>query len=227
MGTSKGYIAPTKVHWSQAKRAVTDYIRNEDSESCAKAASRYAAAMHHDIKSSANFLKAVGSLLSFANAISNSSINEALRNFNRSDLIGKSSNEIYNELIEGFTNYGSTIEDYLSSEAIRSALKILDITDLEQLKDIDGVDLLKEILIEYIKFSFAFRYEEKIRMKRTPAETEKLLIGMNKYISNQLHNKLNLKDINIIDFSNMKASNIVETALEDAYEVFEMFYEEV
>lgn len=26
MGTSKGYIAPTTPHWSQAKRAVTSYI---------------------------------------------------------------------------------------------------------------------------------------------------------------------------------------------------------
>ena len=38
--------------------------------------------------------------------------------------------------------------------------------------------LLKEILIEYIKFSFAFRYEKKIRMKRNPEETERLLEKM-------------------------------------------------
>ena len=32
MGTSKGYIAPTTPHWSQAKRAVTSYINNGDSD---------------------------------------------------------------------------------------------------------------------------------------------------------------------------------------------------
>ncbi|MBU5486567.1 hypothetical protein KQI77_00055 [Clostridium sp. MSJ-8] len=226
MGTSKGYIAPTTVHWSSAKRAVTAYIKNGDSESCANAACKYAKAMHNDITSSVNFSKAVGNILAFAKAISNSSLNEALYNFNRSDLIGKSSNDIYNELIEGFTNYGSTVEDYLSAESIRSALKILDVTEIEQLKDIDSISLLKEILIEYIKFSFAFRYEEKIRIKRSPAETENLLMEMNKYISNELHNKLNLKDIKMVDFTEMKAANIVEKSLEDAYAIFEMFYEE-
>lgn len=30
MGTSKGYIPPTTVHWTQAKRAVSGYIKNVD-----------------------------------------------------------------------------------------------------------------------------------------------------------------------------------------------------
>ena len=42
MGTSKGYIAPKTVHWSQAKRAVTSYIKNGDGDSKAKAASKFA-----------------------------------------------------------------------------------------------------------------------------------------------------------------------------------------
>ena len=52
MGTSKGYIAPTTPHWSQAKRGVTSYINGGDGESRAKAASKYASAMHHDIATS-------------------------------------------------------------------------------------------------------------------------------------------------------------------------------
>ena len=39
MGTSKGYIAPTTLHWSTAKRAVTSFINNRDYDSKAKAAS--------------------------------------------------------------------------------------------------------------------------------------------------------------------------------------------
>lgn len=39
MGTSKGYIAPTTLHWSKAKRAVTSFINNRDYDSKAKAAS--------------------------------------------------------------------------------------------------------------------------------------------------------------------------------------------
>ncbi len=62
MGTSKGYIAPTTPHWSQAKRAVTSYINSGDGESRAKAASKYASAMHHDIATSEQFTKAAGSI---------------------------------------------------------------------------------------------------------------------------------------------------------------------
>lgn len=69
MGTSKGYIAPTTPHWSQAKRAVTSYINSGDGESRAKAASKYASAMHHDIATSEQFTKAAGSILSFAKAV--------------------------------------------------------------------------------------------------------------------------------------------------------------
>ena len=130
------------------------------------------------------------------------------------------------ELVQEFTNYGNTTEDYLSAEAIRAALKELNITDLEDLKIVAPDVLLKEMLIEYIKFSFAFRYEEKIRMKRNPEETERLLEEMGKYISNELHNNLKLEDIKTIDFERMQASEIVKRSLEDAYQVFELFYGE-
>lgn len=226
MGTSKGYIAPTTPQWSQAKRAVTSYIKNGNMESRAKAASKFASAMHHDLASSEQFTKAAGSILSFAQAVSHAGINNALHEFNRNDLIGKSSDEIYNELVQEFTNYGNTTEDYLSAEAIRAALKELNITDLEDLKVVAPDVLLKEMLIEYIKFSFAFRYEEKICMKRNPEETERLLKEMGKYISNELHNNLKLEDIKTIDFERMQASEIVKRSLEDAYQVFELFYGE-
>lgn len=226
MGTSKGYIAPTTPHWSQAKRAVTSYINSGDGESRAKAASKYASAMHHDIATSEQFTKAAGSILSFAKAVSHGGINNALHEFNRNDLIGKSSDEIYNELIQDFTNYGNTTEDYLSAEAIRAALKGLNITDLGDLKDVAPDVLLKEMLIEYIKFSFAFRYEEKIRMKRNPEETERLLEKMDKYISNELHNNLKLEDIKTMDYGHLQASEVVKRSLEDAYKVFELFYGE-
>ena len=94
-------------------------------------------------------------------------------------------------------------------------MKELNITDLEDLKVVAPDVLLKEMLIEYIKFSFAFRYEEKIRMKRNPEETERLLEEMGKYISNELHNNLKLEDIKTIDFERMQASEIVKRSLED------------
>lgn len=224
MGTSKGYIPPTTIHWSQAKRTVTSYINSGDDDSRASAASKFATAMRHDSTSSKNFAKASGDILAFANAVSSGGLKSALNEFGRNDLVDKSADIVFDELLEGFTNYGSTTEDYLSAEAIASALRELNISDMEQLKDIQASILLKEMLIEYIKFSFAFRYEEKIRMNKSPAETEKLLNEMNKYISNELHSKLDLGRLSTVNFNKMNASVIVEKALEDAYHVFEIFY---
>ena len=226
MGTSKGYIPPTTVHWTQAKRAVSGYIKNSDAGAKENAASKFAGAMRHDMTTSREFSSAVGNILSFAKAVSQGGINNALRDFNRSDLIGKTAEEIFNELINEFTHNGSTTEDYLSAEAISSALKELNIVDMEQLKEFTPDILLKEMLIEYIKFSFAFRYEEKILMKKTPAETKELIQKMNKYISDELHSKLSLEDLKNVDFNHMHSSNIVAKALEDAYQVFETFYGE-
>lgn len=226
MGTSKGYIAPTTPHWSQAKRAVTSYINSGDGNSRSIAARKFADAMRHEISSSGNFIRASGSVIAFANAVSRGGLNQALRDFGREDLIGKNSETIFYELLQDFTNYGSTIEDYLSAEAISSALKELQVTDMDQLKDISCEQLLTEMLVEYIKYSFAFRYEEKIRIKKSPAETEKLLKEMNQYISNKIHNKLDVKDLQSIDFTQLKTSEFVENALIDAYKVFELFYGE-
>ena len=49
MGTSKGYISPTRVQWKNAKRAVNDMIKNSSSSTISKAASRFATAMKSDM----------------------------------------------------------------------------------------------------------------------------------------------------------------------------------
>ena len=226
MGTSKGYIAPTTIPWSQAKRAVTGYINNGDDDSRAKAASKFAAAMNHDIASSSAFSQAVGNVLSFSQSVSRGGFSNALRDFGRDDLIGKSSEEIYQSLIHEFTNNGSTTEDYLAAEAISLALQELDIHDMEKVNEVSSDVLLKEMIIEYTKLSFAFRYEEKISMKRTPAETKNLIVKMNKYISNKLHTELDLSSLKYVDFNKMNSSEIVTTALKDAYHMFELYYGE-
>ena len=45
MGTSKGYIAPTRPEWSASKRSVSTFLRNRDTDSKAKAVSKFAEAM--------------------------------------------------------------------------------------------------------------------------------------------------------------------------------------
>ena len=46
MGTSKGYIPPTKPEWSNAKRAVSGFLRNRDSDSRTNAIQKFGEAMN-------------------------------------------------------------------------------------------------------------------------------------------------------------------------------------
>lgn len=224
MGTSKGYIPPTTLHWKESKRAVTSYINCMDYESREKAIRKFAEAMRSDIAASAEFVNAAGSVIAFANLVATDGFNNALHNYGRDDLIGKSSSEIYSALLQEFTNYGSTTEGYLSYVSISGALEALGISDLEQLKDLDPTILLKEIIIEYVKNCFAFRYEEKILERKTPDETDRILSEMNEYISNELHTKLVIDDIMRDDFTRMDSLDVVKKCLESAYRVFMIFY---
>lgn len=60
MGTSKGYIPPTKPEWSNAKRAISSFLRNRDADSRVNAIQKFGEAMSSGA--------AVGTT-SFANAL--------------------------------------------------------------------------------------------------------------------------------------------------------------
>ena len=216
MGTSKGYIAPTTIHWSKSKRAVTGFIKNGDNDSKIKAASRFAEAMKQDISSSASFISATGKILSF--------INNALQQIDRLDLIDKEPGEVLDALLNHFTNNGNTVEDYLAAQAIGEAFSNLKIENIADINNISTEAFLIEVLAEYIKFSFEFRYSEKIARGRTIVEAKEILAKMQEYISNKIHFEFKDK-LKYISFENLKTDDYVEFALKEALELFLDFYE--
>ena len=226
MGTSKGYIAPTRIQWTQAKRAVTQMLRNGDSDSIAKAGSKFASAMKADATSGSTFTNAATGILSLARDVANHGTEFALNQINRSDLIGKPSAEIWDELLHEYTHNGATIEDALAADALSKALENLQITDLEQLGDIPQETLLKEMLVDYVIVNFDFRYAEKIGKDRTPADAHRIMEEMQDYIKSNLYEGLSCSDIKSIDFTNLAGSEYVDKALVDAYSVFEELYTE-
>lgn len=86
MGTSKGYISPTRIQWTNAKRSVGQMIKNPSSESISKAASRFSTAMKSDMASAGNatFISAA-SILGFVNRASSQGIDAALKENNFSE----------------------------------------------------------------------------------------------------------------------------------------------
>lgn len=176
MGTSKGYIAPTTSHWSTAKRAVTAFINNRDFDSKAKAASKYATAMKTDMSTGGSFQSAAARTLGFAQKVASGGLDNALREYNREDLIGKPSEVVWTELLHEFTNSGASVEDNMAADALSQAMDNLEIEDIADIGNVSVDILLKEMLKEYIKENFDFRYEEKISKGKTPAQAYDFLI---------------------------------------------------
>ena len=227
MGTSKGYIAPTRIEWTQAKRAVSQMLRDKDSDSIKKTASKFATAMKSDATYGKTFPSATTGILSLSRNISNYGVIYALQQINRQDLIGKPSEEIWNELLNQYTSNGSTVEDSLAVDALSKALENLNINDLDQLGAVSQEILLKEMLVEFISISFDFRFAEKIGKGRSPIETQQILKDMQDYIRSSLYENLSLESIESLDFSDLSSNKYVNTTLNRAFSLFEeLFMEE-
>jgi len=226
MGTSKGYIPPTRIKWANAKRAVTQMLNDRDASSIAKATSRYASAMKADATPNTTFSKAAAGLLGLSKAIASSGITYALSQIGRQDLIGKSSEEIWNELLHEYTNNGSTAEDALAADALSKTLENLNVIDLDQLGEVQRDVLLLEMLINFISINFEYRFFEKISKDRSPLEASRIIKEIQDYIRSNLYESLKLSDINDVDFLNLSSSQYVDSALKDAYSIFENLYTE-
>ena len=231
MGTSKGYIPPTRIQWTNAKRAITQMLNDRDSLSTAKVVSRFSTAMKADTTiagtaSTGAFSKAAVGLLGLAKVIANSSVENALNQINRQDLIGKSSEEIWNELLYEYTNGGSTNEDALAADALSKTLENLEIQEVEQLGEVNQDVILMELLINFISISFEYRFSEKIGKDRSPVDTSKIIREIQDYIRSNLYENLKFDELNSVDFFDLSNSQYIDSVLLDAYTVFEKLYTE-
>lgn len=221
MGTSKGYIAPTRPEWSKAKRAISTYLRNRDPEARRNAISKYAEARHtgrkEDTTGSLAFSSAVRNVLYFASAIANSGLDDTLSQFGLRDLMGMSPENVVHELIEHFANHGSTVEDSLALAALSEAFEALEVETTDDLSKMNLDAFLLEVVIAFINNDFDFCFTEKIGKGRTPEETFEILKEVHAYIDGVLRNGLAPVDIKNIDFSKIASEKIVCDILDEAF----------
>ena len=231
MGTSKGYIAPTRPEWSSAKRAVSTYLKNRDSESRANAVAKYAEAMRASGAGSnggpgysSSFSAAAGHVLSFAQGVAEHGLDNTLKQFGREDLIGKPFETVIHELLDQFTNHKATIEDALSSEALSAAFDVLKIESPDDMANIPLDIFLKEFIIAFVNNNFDFRFYEKVSRDRTPEDTNSVLKDVHDYIDGVLRGKLNSEEIGKIDLARMGNDAIINAVLDDAFSTCITFY---
>ena len=161
--------------------------------------------MKTDMSTGGSFQTASARVLGFAQKVASGGLDNALREF---------------------TNSGATVEDNMAADALSQAMDNLEIEDIVHIGTVSVDILLKEMLKEYIKENFDFRYEEKISKGKTPAQTSEILNDMHEYIENTIDGDLNLDNLRTVDFSNMGTAQVVEDALRDALSVFEKYYGE-
>jgi len=226
MGTSKGYIAPTRQEWANAKTAVTNMANSTNRDSISKAVSRFSTAMKSDGIASTSFSRAATGIIGLSRAIRTHGVPYALRNAGFESLIGKSSEEIYRSILEYYTNSSSSIEDSIAIDSLSLTLKNLQILDLESLGEIPSEILLKEMLVTYIELHFEQKFTEKIGKGRPPAETTRIITEVKGYIRGALYETLDLDAMNGINFENLASEDYVIKTCRDALTIFENCYEE-
>lgn len=224
MGTSKGYIMPTKKHWTEAKRAATQLMNENNTSNREKLIRKYAIAMQKDNEEGKKSIRAIKSIIALSQSISSKGITQTLKDINKEYLTDRTSEEILEILLNEYTGYGNLVDNNLELHAISIAFKELNIKKLEDLGNIQVDILLKEIIIEYIDQNFKFRFEEKINKGKTPEETKKIINGISGYMRNKLTEELDVSNIKDIDFTNLKNDKIIEDKITEAYEIFKKLY---
>ena len=226
MGTSKGYILPTKKNWTDAKRAATQLSKENNLNNRIKLARKYANAMEEDnIRNSSETIKSIAKIIGLSQNVASKGVEQTLRDLNKEYLLDKTPEEALDVLILEYSEYGNTKDNYLAIDALSITLKELEINTIEDLGDISIGDLLKEILINFIDLNFKFRFEEQIS-KKSPSKVNEIMNSMSGYIKNKLRDELNTSNLENIDFNNLNNNRIIEDKIIEAYDIFRQVYEE-
>lgn len=226
MGTSKGYIAPTTIVWSKTKRAVTELIKETNGNNIAKVSSRFGTAMKTDGFSNNAMPKAVANLINFSRVMQKDGLDFALNQYRKANLIGKSSTEIFDELLILFCNNGSTKEDAIALDALSMAMQDLHIDTLEELIEISEVSLLKEVISNYVVLNFELCFYEKICITKSPKEAKQILDEVREYMRGVISEELNISKLEELNYSNLAQEQYIRDLCRDTYTLFEDLYEE-
>ena len=225
MGTSKGYIAPSTPHWSQAKRQLTSYISNQTSDNRSNVARKYANAMSTEGFDNSRVVINLSSFAHFASSIRSVGYKHALEEIDRNDIFDMTSEDALNELMYYFANDCITIDDKITLDCISATLSILEIQKPEDLKNIETNTLIKVLVCQFAKFKFAQLFDKQIRNKDT-LNANKIVLDMQNYIYYTMENSLTDDMLSSINPQNLADEKIVKEIIEEAFKRMKEFYGE-
>lgn len=225
MGTSKGYIAPSTPHWSQAKRQLTSYISNQTSDNRRNVVRKYANAIITEGFDNSRVVINFSNFANFAFSTSSVGYQHALEEIGRNDILNMNSEDALNELMYYFANDCITIDDKITLDCIAETLSILEIKQPEDLKNIETNTLIKVLVCQFAKFKFAQLFDKQIRNK-DPINADKIILDMQDYIYYTMENSLTNESLSSINPQNLAEGKIVKEIIEQAFNLMKEFYGE-
>ena len=219
MGTSKSYKAPTTPEWKKAKGSLTRYLKsNGDNDSRKKAVSDYANAHIRNMPFQAMASAGV-KIAQLYQLIDAMGTEKAFIELGLGDLIGKSTEEVLNGIIEYFSNGTGDLEDAIIKSAIAQLLIDFDIMDISDLNRYSFEEFFMKFIVTYIEVDFKTVYYEKIMADRTPDECRSLIENINTYIEYSIKDQYNAKELAKIDWKSVEGRAIISAKCKECYEL--------
>lgn len=219
MGTSKGYQAPTTPEWKRAKGSLTRYMNsNGDSGKRNKAVSDYAAA-HVQGSSFQRMASAGAKILQIYQLIASVGAEKAFEELGLAHLIGKNPDEVFNGIIDYFSDGSGELEDGIVKSTISQLLIDMKIDDLQDLQNYSFEEFFMKFVITYIEVDFKTMYYEKIMSDRTPDEAKALIDNINSYISYSISAQYEANELAKVDWKSVDGQAIIENKCKECYEL--------
>jgi hypothetical protein len=219
MGTSKGYQPPTTPEWRRAKSSLTRYLKNtKDNRYRKKALDDYVKA--HNSTSSYNGIALTGSKIAdMFDFISREGFDKAINDLGLGELIGKSTEEVYNGIIDYFSNDTGDLEDSVIKDTISQLLIDYDISELYDLNNLTFDDFFLNFIVKYVQVDFKTIYYEKIMANRTPVESKEIIENINMYIEYSINDKYTAQELANINWKSVEGKVIIENKCRECYEL--------
>lgn len=225
MGTSKGYIPPTSIPWKNAKHAVSALRKNPNSSELRQnAIAYYANARRNSFPSTTGggtkAARAISNLSGFLSASKNGTINTYLREIGRTDLLGKSTAEIFQILLYDFTDNSTTTEDRNLCYVITKVLDNLEIKVEEDFSHIAPEAFLLEFLAEYICGDFDFCFEEQLRKNVSTTEFDTIINNIHEFIRTTVYTQRDRINEKKLNYHYLRNESFVQRLITDTYDLF-------
>ena len=217
-----------------AKGALTSIVNKRKSANFKNAAKNYVrntGGYKNATRASASGVITGAAYLNFFSGLAKDGLAQTLRNYDLSDCIGKSTDEVLAKISNKIAPIGSTNDEAISRVAVMIAFDKLCENLIENGKDLNSLDhldedTLKNITIEFIS-AYIFKkwiYEAGLALERndlSESDAVELENEMRVFISEEVRTSLRKIDILSLDITKGEGRKVIENIFDLAYSTLE------